>query len=112
MKISFILLVATFAAANVLAQESRGSKSTDGLVLITSARSGRQHHFVNRMDYWTSQYDRYWSKWEKFASKEFVEKISRSTRNLSRISNGRRVDRYPMRNKSELKRKEGLIKIN
>ena len=112
MKTLFTLLIAMLAVGRVQAQSGRENRSNDGLELLSSPRNNRQDYYMSRMNYWTSRYDRNWSKWEKFASADFIEKITRSTRNLSRMSNRWSVDQYPTKNKSELKRKEGLIKIN
>jgi hypothetical protein len=112
MKTLFTLLIAMLAIGSVDAQRSTESTSTDGLELLSSPRNNRHDYYLSRMNYWTSRYDRHWSKWEKFASTDFIEKITRSTRNLSRMSNRWRVDQYPTKNKSEHRRKEGLNKIN
>ncbi len=111
MKTLYISLFALLLVIHGRAQDrSNHTQRSRGLEMIGGSRNDySQYRSLNRFNYWTSRYDRYWSKWEKFASKDFIRKISRSTRNLSRISNGWNVAQYSTK---DSERQRGLIKIN
>jgi hypothetical protein len=115
MKTLYTLLIAMLAISGAKAQDAdvrERHRSGAGLVLISAGNNtGEQRSFV-RLNYWTSRLDRYWGKWNRLRSRDFNRIALGAPRNSLAKRNDRRAGRYSAQNRQEVKRKDGLIKIN